>query len=247
MTGRMTVPLRSLACLTILLSTACAPLAASPAIRTIPLESAQTVRAEHVAVRASGGGHDQIFGPDVATGSGGISVGLAERAELQLDGAFGYVDGLDHSRALSPWAAAGRIGIKHQPVDWLALTGGMGAGSGPWGAFMGGDLGIIFAYENPYIVPFFAARMQLSMPVNGQTELLVTQSGDGTSTTTLLSPTTTFWFQPSTGVRIPICTDTACDGVRISLTAAFAWTVAVVVDQHNGEALGGEAGLQIEL
>lgn len=239
---------RALTCLSALFAVACSPIALSPAIRTVPLETAQTVRADHVAVRASGGGHDEVFGPRVATASGGLSVGVVDDVELQLDGSFAYVASLESRATLSPYAAAGRIGVKHQPVEWLALTAGVGAGSGPWGAFMGGDLGVILAYENPYVVPFFAARMQLSQPIHGQTERLVTMQSDGTDMITLLSPTTTFWFQPSTGVRIPICTDSACDGVRVSLTAAFAWTFAVVVDQpHNGDALGGEAGLQIEL
>jgi hypothetical protein len=243
----MSHTLPRLVCLAALFSVACAPIAVTPAIRTVPLESAQTVRAEHVAVRASGGGHHTGWEP-VATGSGGVSVGLVDHVELQLDGAFAYLGGLCCSRDISRYAGAGRIGIKHQPLEWLAFTGGMGAGSGPWGAFLGADLGAIFAYENPYVVPFFAARMQLSQPIDGQTERIVTTSGDGTETVTLLDQTMTLWFQPSAGVRIPICTDATCDGVRISLTAAFAWTMIVAVDQaHNGGALGGEAGLQIEL
>ncbi len=221
-------------------------MAVSPAIRTVPLESAQTVRPEHVAIRASGGGHDQVFGREVLTGSGGVSVGVVDRVELQADVGFAYSVDLEE-RLLSPYAAAGRIGVKHQPLDWLALTIGLGAGSGPWGGFMGGDLGTIFAYENPYVVPFFAARVQLSTPIYAQPETLVSQDGDGMTTMRLLDPTTTFWFQPSTGIRVPICADRACDGVQVSLTAAFAWTVIVALDQHNGDAWGGEAGLQIEL
>jgi hypothetical protein len=238
---------RTLACLSVLLCGACSPVALSPAIRTIPLETAQTVRAEHVAVRASGGGSSEVFGPHVAGGSGGLSVGLVDSVELQLDGSFVYVFGLDEHRSLSPYAAAGRIGIKHQPLDWLAFTAGVGTGSGPWGAFMGGDLGVIVAYENPYVVPFFAARMQLSLPVNGQTETFVSMQSDGSDMITLLRPTTTVYFQPSTGIRIPLCTETSCDGVRVSLTAAFAWTWAIVVDQHNGDSLGGQGGIQVEL
>jgi hypothetical protein len=242
----MTLTQRSLACLVGLFSVACAPIAVTPAIRTVPLESAQTVRPEHVAVRASGGGHHTGW-EGAATAGGGVSVGVVEDVEVQLDGSFAYFMGFG-SRALSPYAAAGRIGIKHQPLEWLAFTGGLGAGSGPWGAFFGGDLGVIFAYENPYFVPFFATRMQLSLPVDGMTERIRVEHPDREDTFTVLNPTTTLWFQPSVGFRIPICTDAACDGARISLTAAFAWTMIVAVDQaHNGGALGAEGGLQIEL
>lgn len=236
---------RAIPALALLLTVACAPIAVTPGIRTVPLESAQTVRRDHVAIRAGGGAHtDWVV---AATGQGGVSVGLDDELELQLDGSFAWVQSLE-SRAVSPFAAAGRVGIKHQPVDWLALTVGVGAGAGPWGGFVGGDLGIIFAYENPYVVPFFALRMQIGLPVNGQTERIVEMQSGGSETVRLLDPTTSLWFQPSTGIRIPICTDDACEGVRVSLTAAFAWSALVAIDQeHNAQVLGGEAGLQIEL
>lgn len=241
----MTSQRSSLLALAILLASGCTPIAVTPGIRTVPLESAETVRRDHVAVRASGGAHHTTWQP-LATAGGGVSVGVTDEVEVQVDGSFAWIGGLEN-RDLSPYAAAGRVGVKHQALDWLAFTIGVGGGAGPWGGLVGGDLGAIFAYENPYVVPFFAARMQLSLPVAGQTERIVQTNSDGTETVTMLSPTTTLWFQPSTGIRIPICTDETCSGVRVSLTAAFAWTMIVAVDQaHNGGSLGGEGGLQLE-
>lgn len=221
---------------------ACSPIALSPAIRSIPLETAATAREGHVAMRAGGGVHSDGWGQEVGVGSGGLGLGVAQDVELQVEGSFAGSDGLSQ-RHVSPFVGAGRIGVKHRVLDWLAFTAGAGGGAGPWGAFGGGDLGAIVAYENPYAVPFFAARMQLSLPIDPQTEAFVDSNG----TITRLTPDTTLWFQPSTGVRIPLCTDTACDGLRISLTVAVAWTQIVQVNApHDGGGVGIEGGVTIE-
>lgn len=231
-----------LAPLLLLLVTACSPIAVSPALRTVPLETAATTRPGHVGMRLGGGIHSDGWGQEVGVAQGGVGIGLVDDVELQLDGTFADSDGLSQ-RTVSPFFGAGHLGLKHRVLPWLAFTGGTGAGSGPWGAFAGGDLGVILAYENPYVVPFFAARVQLSMPIDAQTERFV----DSNHMTTLLTPGATFWFQPSTGVRIPLCSDTSCDGTRVSLTVAIAWTQITQIDApHDGGAIGIEGGLTIE-
>jgi hypothetical protein len=235
-----------LAPLLLLLATACSPIALSPALRSVPLETAATAREGHVVMRGGAGYHGG-WGAEVTTASGGAGIGVAQDVELQVEGNFAYDDTIAHgTRSLSPFVGAGRIGIKHRLLDCLAVTGGVGAGSGPWGAFGGGDLGVILAYENPYVIPFFAARMQLSLPINAQTETFVDTNGSGT-TTTFLTPNATFWFQPSTGVRVPLCWNDGCDGTRVSLVLAVAWTqIAQVNAPHDGGAFGVEGGILIE-
>lgn len=231
----------------LLMTTACSPIALSPAIRSVPLETAATTREGHVAVHGGAGYHADGWGQEVTTASGGIGVGLAEDVELQAEGSFAYDSAIDHStRSLSPFAAAGRIGIKHRVADSVAFTGGLGTGSGPWGAFAGGDLGLVLAYENPYVIPFFAARMQLSVPIDPQTETLLDHNGSGT-TTTFLSPNATFWFQPSTGIRVPLCWEDGCDGTRVSLVVAVAWTEILQVNApHDGGSIGFQGGIVVE-
>lgn len=230
--------LSRLAPLLLLLATACTPLAASPALRSVPLETVETAREGHVAIRASGGAHTSVY-----TAGGGIGIGVAQDVELQAEGTFADVEQLA-GRSVSPFVGTGRIGIKHRLLDCLAVTGGVGAGVGPWGAYSGGDLGILLAYENPWVVPFFAARVQLSQPIDPHTEI----ASDGNSGTLMLTPTTTFWLQPSTGVRIPFCHEGECDGTRVSLVLAFAWTemYEVASPERFGTGLGFEGGLVVE-
>ncbi len=225
-----------------LLATACSPIAVSAPARTLPLETAETVREGHVGIRAGGGVHSDDWGGEVGVASGGVGVGVAEDVELQASGSFAYADALS-GRTPSPFFLAGHLGLKHRVLESLAFTGGVGFGAGPWGSFFAGDLGAIVAYENPYVVPFFAARLQISTPMSASTETFTDENG----TATLLTPHTTLWLQPSTGVRIPICYQDECSGTRVSLTLAVAWTAAVQVDAiHDGQGFGAEGGLQIE-
>lgn len=233
---------KTFASLVALLATACAPYAATPAIRTVPLETVAPVRPDHVAFSVSGGVHS----PEVYESAARVRVGLVQDVELQLEGSWAYAAPLERDRALSGHAGAGRIGVKHRVLEWLAFTGGLGSGSGPWGAFGGADVGAIFAYENPYVVPFVDARMQLTTPFAPETERHLTANGDGTTMVRLLTPTTTLWLQTSTGVRIPICGE--CDGMRGSVIGGVSWTHLYALDQdrHSG-GLGGTLGLELEL
>lgn len=224
---------------------ACTRVAVTPPIRTVPLETVATTREGHVALRGSGGGHVSWGG--IATGSGGVSVGVHPDVELQLDGAFGYSENLDEdeARTVSPFAGAARIGLKQRLAPFFGVTLGGGGGVGPWGAFIGADLGAILAYENPYAVPFFAARMQLTTPIRPSTETLA--GGDGTPYS--ITAGTALYLQPSIGVRFPIPISDDPDGPRMSLTIGTSWTTAVLFDQPNdvAQAFGGEAGFVIEL
>lgn len=223
---------------------ACARVAVTPPIRTVPLESVATTREGHVALRSSGGVHGS-WGA-IATASGGVSVGVHPDVELQLDGAFGYSETLDEDevRTISPFAGASRIGLKHRLTPWLALTVGGGGGVGPWGAFLGGDVGAILAYENPHAVPFFAARLQLATPISPQTEVYFENEVEH-----MLTAYTAMYLQPSIGVRFPIPISADPEGPRLSLTLATAWTTAVLFERNGGptHAFGGEAGFVIEL
>lgn len=229
------------------LATACSPFAATPALRTVPLETAETVRPEHAALAVSGGAHGgEIFTGDVVSATGRARYGLIRDVELQLEGSWAYSPDLEEDRSVSGHVGAGRLGVKHRVLDWLAFTGGLGVGAGPWGTYGGGDLGVIFAYENPYVVPFYAIRMQLTAPFDARTETHRSTNGSGMPVVTLLTPTASLWFQNSTGVRVPICGD--CEGARGSFTAAFAWSQLYALEQDRTlGALGGEIGFEIEL
>ncbi len=222
---------------------ACTSVAVTPPIRTVPLETVATTRERHVALRGSAGVHAPWQA--VATASGGVSVGVHPDVELQLDGAYGYSEHLDEheTRTVSGHVGAARIGMKYELTEFFAVSVGAGGGVGPWGTYLGGDVGGILAYENPYAIPFFAARLQLVGPISPQTEVIVQDS-----TSTRLTPSTVLYMQPSIGVRFPIPISADPEGPRLSLAIATAWTAAALFDQPNdfAHAFGAEAGFTLE-
>jgi hypothetical protein len=222
---------------------ACTPYAMSPAARILPLESVEPARPGHVALRAQGGPY--VANGALATGTAAAHVGIVDDLEVQLSGTVAWIGALQ-TRGVVPVSGGGRLGVKHRVARWLAFRGGLGAGSGPWGAWGTGDLGFVFAYENPYFVPFIAADAQVSLPFDTRTEHIMSMTASGASITALLSPVPTFWFQPSAGFRVPLSRDEGSDRVRVSLLLAVSWTWAYSVDDHAWTAVGGEAGIVVE-
>lgn len=200
----------------------------------------EPTREGNVAVSLQGGAY--ASNGTLPSGSAMVRYGAAEHVELQLSGTFAWVPGLD-GRPLSPVVLGGRIGVKHAVLRWLAFRGGVSSGGGPWGAWIAPDLGFVFAYENPEIVPFLAADVQLSLPVLPLTEQLPDTSGP-MPTTISITPAPTFWFTPSLGFRIPLYRGDP--ELRASLLIAGTWTWARSLDDHGWGALGGEVGVVIE-
>lgn len=218
---------------------ACTPTAFSPPIRMVPLETTEVVRPDRTAIAASFGGHEAGFYSGTARVRQGL---IAEHLELQLEGSAMYSSILEDQRPANEWSGGARIGLKHRVVPHVAFTGGVGGGTGPWGSYVGTDLGMIFAYENPYAVPFIALRMQISVPVSVRPEMVPEEMG-----TLVVSPYTTLYFQPSTGVRIPFCHED-CD-VRVALTMAASFTGFYIVPpvDFSWGIFGAEGGVEIEL
>ncbi len=204
-------------------------------LRTIPLETAETVLSGRVGVGVSGGAHAASIGH----ASGRVHVGVAPGLDLSAEGSW-------VGTARESMFGIGHAGIRHRIDTHVALTGGVGLGGGIWGLYGGPDLGVIVAYENPEIVPFLAARMTLSVPLL-QTPT-TTRTVSGMTTTTEVFPSTTLYLQPSGGLRIPVVLDRRA-GTRLDLTVAVAWTHLVIFadPQTGGGTWGAELGLELVL
>ncbi|MFT5355026.1 MAG: hypothetical protein ACI9KE_002239 [Polyangiales bacterium] len=182
-----------------LLLTACSPHAFSPPGRTLPLETAAAVGVGNTAVQLEGGISAQVLGPGVVTASARVRHGVGEQTDLNVEGNFAYfVDGdpqIDMHRGIY----SGRIGLKHAFGEHFALTGGVGAGGSAAGAFISPDFGFILSFENPYVVPFFSARVVLSQPM-GAREVEFVDDGVAFSQ----APAFTYGYAFTTGVRVPL-------------------------------------------
>ncbi|AKF09818.1 hypothetical protein [Sandaracinus amylolyticus] len=218
----------------------CTPFALSPPARTLPLESSATLEEGQASVQIAGSYIDAI---DVRGGSGSVRgrVGVASQIELQAEGTIAH---LDYGDERSPLLGAGRMGVKFAPIESVGLVAGVGAGGHSYGPFVAPDIGVIFAYENPYVVPWGAARAFVSLPVDPSTVRVTQPDGDTVETFDLTPPSTAGW-QLSTGIRIPVVIDAELDrprrGSRVDIHLGVAYS------RLHGLEGGDEIGLyQVE-
>ncbi len=230
-----------LAALLALVLGACTPFSLSPPARVLPLESADTIAEGAVAIGASGAVHDAVRH---TSGSASLDVAYApiDGLELSAEATYAHVDYRDER---APYLGAGRLGLKVAPVPHFALVAGVGAGAGAHGAFVSPDVGVIGAYENPYLVPWTAVRGLASVPV-GPSTITVSQDDDGNGTLRFfdLVPPNTVGWQLSTGVRLPLTMD---ERARLDLLAGVGLTSLYAIDGSGNEHMFLTGGIAARL
>ncbi|UJR86735.1 hypothetical protein [Sandaracinus amylolyticus] len=223
----------------------CTPFALSTPARTLPLESSATLEEGQGSLQVAG---SYFSSSDVEGGSASLRgrVGVASQLELQGEGTVAHIDYEDER---SPLYGTGRIGLKFAPVEWVGLVAGVGAGGHSYGPFVAPDIGVIFAYENPYVVPWGAARGFVSVPVDPSTVRVTRPNGEEIEVFDLTPPNTAGW-QLSTGIRIPFVVDPdplrPRRGTRVDFHIGGAYTRLHGLDGENELGLlQVEAGVEI--
>lgn len=211
------------AALLIIISTAAigcySPHIYSPAGRVALLETAKTVGHEQRSVGVQAGRSAVMdFYTDHLTAR--ARYGLSDYFEVGADASFQrYANMPSAPSRTNPTLWSARLAAKWAPEDfndYAAVIGGVGGGTYAGGEFISPDLGLVFALENPYVVPFLTLSAHLSVPLNPQAvDIGVSEMSDYFST-----PTTTFGFTATTGLRVPIKvgTWTVAPTVGVTLT-----------------------------
>ena len=185
------------------------------------MTTSATLADEESSLALNVGGHVAVFGPSVLSVDGRFGHALTDDLQLDLAGsgyAFLGSDPRDQHRGVY----SGRVGLKYRLHPGVALIGGLGGGFSPvGGGFVGADVGVVFAFENPYIVPYWALRAFGGVPVLPS----VVQGEDGSA-----APAETIGGTFETGIRIPMPPSR-----RVSLFTSFGGTVL-----YDGR--GGVAG-----
>jgi hypothetical protein len=166
----------------------------------MPMESVAPVGEGRVGIAAEAAMHGTVFGPDLTSGGGRVRVSPHEDVDVAVEGNVLHVRG-DPAEDIEQNVYSARVGAKYRVVQWLAVTGGLGGGLHAAGTFFSPDLGVIFAYENDYAVPYLALRGFVSEPLTLRS---VDTREAGSSTAQLGSPGTTGGFSSSLGLRVPI-------------------------------------------
>jgi len=179
----------------------------SPPSGTFPVESSASLGQGQSSVRGDIFWGGEMFGPTVVSYRVSAAHGLTDKLDLSLAPALIRI--VDHSSGgrENRNIYAARAGIKYAPVPHFALVGGLGGGGSAGGGFLSPDLGFIAAYDNPYVIPFFALRGLLSAPVNAKVVRFTTDDDadssdqDNERDVYTIAPRFTWGWQTSLGLR----------------------------------------------
>ena len=191
--------------LALALTSGCLAYVHSPSGRSFPLESSKTLYTRDTGMQVDAGG-----GLEAGVGLPGFNVRVRHGIVDKLDGSaeFGY----QRIRTEEFYLATsdrnvftGRLGIKYAIIDHVALTAGLAAGGWAGGSFLGPDLSMIFAYENPYCVPFVDAGGYTSHPLRA-TDVVITDLAPGSLGDDSLTavPVFSYGWTVGLGLRIPL-------------------------------------------
>ena len=213
----------------------------SPPARALPMESVAPVGKGRVGLAAEAAIHGAVFGPSLTSGGGRVRVSPHEDVDVSVEGNVLHVRG-DAANDIDQNVYSARVGAKYRVVRWFALAGVLGGGYHVAGTFVSPDLGIIAAYENDYVVPYFSMRGFVSEPLAVRT---VDTREAGSTTPERGAPQTTGGFATSLGVRVPMLPSfDQNEGVRGSLLLAPGLThVGDAEDQRTFVQFGGGAEL----
>lgn len=184
----------------------------SPSARVAPLEAAKTLEdGEHALAVYAGPSRGSL---DFDNVSGRYRQGVSDQVEVGGDLNFQIVSKMNEAvTPVNPLVLSGRVGAKWSPAvtqDYVAVIGGLGAGTSVAGQFISPDLGVIFAFENRYVVPFVSANGFVSVPINAQpVDMRARSQMDAEPDAADLAaaaqtPLTTYGVSGTAGVRVPI-------------------------------------------
>ncbi len=212
----------------------------SPPARIGALSSVAPVGENRTGVQVEGSENGSLFGPDVTTGSLQGRHGISKNVDLSLSSSFLHVKG-DSSAMENPNASAYRAGAKLAATSWFAIEGGLGGGYSVAGMFVSPDVGLMAAWENPYLVPFYDLSFLTSIPVDPRT--VDTSNADEPPGAHRGKPRPTYGVGSVLGLRIPLLPGAKPprpDQLRGSLLAG--WRFLFLADSEDDESFSGVAG-----
>ena len=177
----------------------------SPPGRSFPLESSKALYERETGIQLEVGGG---VGADVGLPGFNLRVrhGIIDKLDGSFDMGFLHIntDGpnLDNrDRNIGTW----RLGIKYEIIEHIAVTAGVAAGVWGGGGFVSPDASVIFAWENPYCVPFIDGGAYTSHPIRANTLRIVEgDSGNIPGDAFFAAPVFTYGWTAGFGLRIPL-------------------------------------------
>lgn len=148
--------------------TGCSRQIMTPPARVLEFESPKALDKGVTSLEFGGGSEQTLFSAGAFLGTALARRGLGRGWEGSL-GLTGYriIESEEISKPISPWVFGAHVGGKYNPPGcerFLALLGGVGAGTSEAGQIVSGDLGFTAGYENRYIVPYLGGKVMVNVP-----------------------------------------------------------------------------------
>lgn len=172
--------------------------------RVLEFESPKALNKGVTSVEFGGGSEQAIFSAGAVVGTALARRGLGQGWEGSL-GLTGYriIESEEILEPISPWVFGAHAGGKYNPPGcerFLALLGGVGAGTSEAGRIVSGDLGFTSGFENRYVVPYLGGKVMLNVPFGtSPVDLSDPESPPGTSVD---EAETTFGAKAFAGVKL---------------------------------------------
>lgn len=204
----------------------------APPGHAFPIESVTAMRAGHVGVQIAGG-----------AAAGGAS--RFENASLAVRARTGLSRDFEGSLTVAAMGTTGttlvgasvRAGAKYQLADSLAVSFGLALGGAAEGSFLGPDVALVVANENPGVVPFAAFRLWMTSPLSARDILL--READAAGGTVAYRSTFAGGVQGTVGFRAPIYHE-GSGATRVHLTVAIgAFVLGDATESSSGLYIGG--------
>jgi len=202
------------------------------------MSSAATLSDDQAAVAITGGMHGAVFGPALGAIDGRLRLGLRDDLELVVNGGA-YIVLEDSVADEHRGIYTGRAGLKYRLQRHVAMIAGVGGGLSPTaGVFAGADFGFIFAYENPYCIPFVALRGFYNIPIR-PSGVDVGIPGTDEPGDIVVRPADTLGGTLEFGVRAPVGREDRFNLLLSGMFTALYDGRGGVIEEHNTLWLGG--------
>ncbi len=222
---------------TLVITTGCTAHVFSPPANIAPMESVAVTPSGDTRLAGFVTSQTLDFGPHTSTVSLRVKQGLGYNLSVGMDA---NLTGIDTTQAndkdVAGQIGSARINGKWSPIgNYFALTAGFGAGTHTGGQFIAPDLGIVLAYENPYLIPFANVSGFLSQPLNAKAVDI--SYGDDPVGTKVQTPDTTWGATWTLGLKLPLSNVSG-----IPFSPYFGITGAALWDDKEDTRVAGFSG-----
>lgn len=177
----------------------------SPPARIAPHEASKPVSQGETSGGVAVSAADEFFGIRSENATLRLRHGVSEHSEMGMDVNLTVLDDSEAAADLSPYIWSARAGGKWAPEplgDYMSLIYGVGGGTSEGGQFISPDLGVVAAFENRYLVPYFSVNGFVSEPIDAHpVDVSTKDEGLGTH---VMSAKTTWGATFAGGVKWPI-------------------------------------------